>query len=287
MNIKQNEIIIGTMMSLATLIVIVGILWLGKSNFFVQGLPLNMLVENAAGVSQGDEVYFRGLKIGTVRDAQIADHSILLKLKLEGISGIPKDSKFTIKDYSLVGGKIIEIDPGNSDNYLSAGDTVVGHTAEGMTELLSDIRSFKPAINKILTNIDSLTGKTTLHKLNSTLQKMNLVIANIQGLLNGDVKETFASVNEIASGNKEKISKLFDSLNENSQELHKLLGVANSTTKRLDSLLSKLNNKKGTLSALAKNDSLYENLNKAAASIDSLAKDIKRNPKKYFEVKVF
>jgi phospholipid/cholesterol/gamma-HCH transport system substrate-binding protein len=287
MNIKQNELIIGAMMSLATLIVIVGILWLGKSNFFVQGLPLNLMVKNAAGVSQGDEVYFRGLKIGTVRDAELSDGSILLKLKLEGIASIPKDSKFTIKDYSLVGGKIIEIDPGASHQNLNPEDTVWGYTAEGMAELITDIRSFKPAIQKVLTNMDSLTGKTTLRKLNLTLHKMNDAVESIRKLLNGDVKETFTNVNEITSENKEKISELFTSLNENSTELKNLLGTANATTLKLDSLLSKLNNKKSTLSALATNDSLYENLTKAANSIDSLAKDIKKNPKKYLKISIF
>ncbi len=287
MNIKQNELIIGAMMSLATLIVIVGILWLGKSNFFVQGLPVNLLVKNAAGVSQGDEVYFRGLKIGTVRNAELSNGSILLKLKLESIAIIPKDSKFTIKDYSLVGGKIIEIDPGNSSQNLNPEDTVWGNTAEGMADLVSDIRSLKPALQKILTNVDSLTGSTTLKKLNLTLYKMNETVESINKLLNGDVKETFANVNEITSENKEKIAKLFSSLNQNSTELKNLLGTANAATLRLDSLLTKLNNKKSTLSALTTNDSLYENLNKAAASIDSLAKDIKKNPKKYFKVNVF
>ncbi len=287
MNIKQNELIIGSMMSLATLIVIVGILWLGKSNFFVQGLPINMLVENAAGVSQGDEVYYRGLKIGTVRDAQLADNAILLKLKLEGVSKIPANSKFTIKDYSLVGGKIIEIFPGNSKETLSAGDTVKGFTEQSLTDLLSDFRTLKPQIERVLANIDSLTGKNTLAKINLTATELNRTIRDIRNLINGEIKETFASTKEISSENKEKIASLFNSLSKSAERLKILLNSATNVTVKFDSILTKLNNSKGTLSSLAENDSLYTNLNKAAAAIDSLAKDIKKNPKKYFEVKVF
>jgi phospholipid/cholesterol/gamma-HCH transport system substrate-binding protein len=57
--------------------------------------------------------------------------------------------------------------------------------------------------------------------------------------------------------------------------------------KELNELMSRINRGEGTLGKLAKNDSLYNNLNSSAASLDRLLKDLESNPKRYVHFSIF
>jgi phospholipid/cholesterol/gamma-HCH transport system substrate-binding protein len=55
----------------------------------------------------------------------------------------------------------------------------------------------------------------------------------------------------------------------------------------LEGLLARLERGEGTLGQLVANDSLYNNLNRAAESVHLLATDVRENPKKYLTVEIF
>ena len=59
-----------------------------------------------------------------------------------------------------------------------------------------------------------------------------------------------------------------------------------SVTNRLDELVNRLNQGEGTAGQLLKDKQLYENMNKTVTEMQSLLADIRRDPKKYLNVKV-
>jgi len=65
-----------------------------------------------------------------------------------------------------------------------------------------------------------------------------------------------------------------------------LFNRLNSATNRLDALMTKLNNGEGTAGQLLQNKQLYENIDKVAAEVHGLVADIRKDPKKYLNVKV-
>ena len=62
---------------------------------------------------------------------------------------------------------------------------------------------------------------------------------------------------------------------------------ADKSLKELNILLAGINKGQGTLGKLAKNDSLYVNLNKSSEDLDKLLKDLRINPKRYIHFSVF
>jgi phospholipid/cholesterol/gamma-HCH transport system substrate-binding protein len=62
---------------------------------------------------------------------------------------------------------------------------------------------------------------------------------------------------------------------------------ADKTLKELSVILARINEGKGTLGKLAKNDSLYNNLNNSAADLDKLLADLRLNPGRYVHISVF
>ena len=57
-------------------------------------------------------------------------------------------------------------------------------------------------------------------------------------------------------------------------------------TRRLDDLVDKLNEGQGTAGQLLKDKQLYENMNKTVNEMQALLADIRKDPKKYLNVKV-
>jgi phospholipid/cholesterol/gamma-HCH transport system substrate-binding protein len=62
---------------------------------------------------------------------------------------------------------------------------------------------------------------------------------------------------------------------------------ADRSLKQLNIFLSKINEGQGTLGKMAKNDSLYNNLNKSSADLERLLKDLRINPERYIHFSVF
>ena len=60
----------------------------------------------------------------------------------------------------------------------------------------------------------------------------------------------------------------------------------NAVTERFDQLLTKLNDGQGTAGQLLKDKQLYENMNGAVGDFRALMGEIRKNPKKYLNVKV-
>jgi phospholipid/cholesterol/gamma-HCH transport system substrate-binding protein len=287
MKTKSNEFIIGIVVLSAFSILLFSIIWLGKSNFLSKGININLIVENANGIQKGDEVYFRGVKIGSVFDEIITNGGIILKLKIEKFIPIPKDSKFEITDFSLISGKAIEITPGISDINLKSNDTVVGNVVYNVNQAISSLKDLYPKIDKVLINLDSLTNQDTKNKVEFTLKNFDLLISHIKSQIDGNLNDILLNVNDITANNKKSIDTLMGSLHNNSAELSQFLILSSKTVEQIGQLIDNINQGKGSLGNFVVNDSLYINLNHSIMSLDSLITDIKQNPKKYLSIKVF
>ena len=65
-----------------------------------------------------------------------------------------------------------------------------------------------------------------------------------------------------------------------------LFNRLNSVTERLDTLVTKLNDGEGTAGQLLKDKQLYENMNSAVGDLRSLIADIRKDPRKFLNIRV-
>jgi phospholipid/cholesterol/gamma-HCH transport system substrate-binding protein len=83
----------------------------------------------------------------------------------------------------------------------------------------------------------------------------------------------------------QKGSTFADSLN--AMRLGQTVNQLNSSIAGLQGVIKEINQGKGTLGKLAKDDSLYVNLDRTAANIALLMADMKLNPKRYVHFSLF
>ena len=65
-----------------------------------------------------------------------------------------------------------------------------------------------------------------------------------------------------------------------------LFNRLNSTSERFDQLVARLNEGQGTVGQLLKDKQLYENMNGAVSDLRTLVAEIRKDPKKYLNVKI-
>jgi phospholipid/cholesterol/gamma-HCH transport system substrate-binding protein len=155
------------------------------------------------------------------------------------------------------------------------------------TAVASDLSRGRGTAGRLLTDTavyDALQG--SLDRLNVILKDINTGEGSLGRLLRDDA---FAKSLTSASGN---LDELTGKLNRGEGTVGKLMTDAelfdrlNAVADRLDQLTARLNQGQGTAGQLLQDKLLYENMNRAASELLALIQDIRKNPRKYLNMKV-
>ena len=205
---------------------------------------------------------------------QLADVAEGATQSLEQLNGMLKDmraGKGTV-------GKLFTDDQLYSEinRFVDSAETVTGMLARGdgtLGGLLKDPAAYK-SLNAALADLQNIT------------RRINAGEGSLGRLLND---ETLAKSLTSASGN---IDQVTGRLNRGEGTLGKLLTEKelydrfNALTDRVDRLVTALEKGEGTVGQLLQDKQLYDNINSAASEMRALLGDIRKDPKKYLNVRV-
>ncbi|EAZ79595.1 MlaD family protein [Algoriphagus machipongonensis] len=110
---NKRNVIVGIFVFVGIAILVAGVLTLGgQQKKFVKAIHLKAVFDDIGGLQAGNNVWFSGVKIGTVRKINFYGDSqveIEMNVEEEVVEFIRKDSKATISSDGLIGNKIIVI----------------------------------------------------------------------------------------------------------------------------------------------------------------------------------
>jgi phospholipid/cholesterol/gamma-HCH transport system substrate-binding protein len=110
---NKRSVMVGIFVFIGIAILVVGILTLGgQQKKFVKAIQLRAVFDDIGGLQTGNNIWFSGVKIGTVRKINFygnAQVEIEMNVEEEVVEFIRKDSKATISSDGLIGNKIIVI----------------------------------------------------------------------------------------------------------------------------------------------------------------------------------
>jgi phospholipid/cholesterol/gamma-HCH transport system substrate-binding protein len=114
---NRRQITVGIFIFLGLLIFIVAIFTLGgQRKAFVKSIALNVVFDDIQGLKTGNNVWYSGVKIGTIKKIQFYGNSqvqVTVSIEEEAHKYIHKDAKASISSDGLIGNKIIVITGGN------------------------------------------------------------------------------------------------------------------------------------------------------------------------------
>lgn len=285
-NLRATEIKVGITVLMGLLVFIWVLGWAKNFNLTSSDKQVKVRFSKVSGLEIGNTVTVNGVREGHVKEFFIQGPSVIVTLSINNEVQLKKDAEFSLESTDLMGGRKIEVNPGNSNEALDLNEIHNGNyitDIAGMISLFSDIQdkisiianeSVKTlkGINSLLEDKQFIEGlRTSIVNLNNLTAKLDRVITENQQ----NLKEITESTKEITTDTKNLIK-------DNKEKVEITLTNLNSVMLRSDSLLTSLNyltnetiSGENNLGRILYNDSLYYNLINTMESISELTRLLK------------
>ncbi|RVT99851.1 MCE family protein [Mucilaginibacter limnophilus] len=163
---RKRAILVGIFIALGLVIFVVGVLTLGSSQkTFGKNIQVRSNFTDVAGLKKGSNIWFSGVKVGTVKDIRFTNASqvdVIMTIDANVQQYIHRNAQAKISSDGLIGNKIIVIDGGSpqapmiqdgdmlqSEKLLSTEDMMTT-LQENNKNLLAITRDFKQLSGQIL-----------------------------------------------------------------------------------------------------------------------------------------
>lgn len=257
----RRKVTVGVFVFLGLLIFVLGIFTLGsQKKTFVKSFTVDVVFNDIQGLKAGNNVWFSGVKIGTIRKIQFFGTSqvqVFLNIEEEAHKYIHKDATASISSDGLIGNKIIVVTGGNPKQpFVEDGDRLVASN----TLSTDDIMKTFQVNNKNLVDVTS----------DFKILSKNLVEGKgAAGALLADeqIANNFKAIVQNLKTTTESASKMALDLNTFSRKLNYKGGLADkmlTDTTVFAQLQASINELKKTASSAS---ALTDNLNKASSKL--------------------
>src|SRR5688572_14513305 len=103
----KRTVIVGMFIFFGIVILVTAVLTLGgRKNAFEKTINLNAVFNDVSGLQKGNNVWFSGIKVGTVKKVQLSGYGqidVEMKIKKQSMKYIHRDAKVKIGSDGLIG----------------------------------------------------------------------------------------------------------------------------------------------------------------------------------------
>lgn len=296
----SNEVKVGITVLLAVLVAIVGFRFMRDMPIFRQSMVISATFDRADGISNGSQVYIRGVRVGSVNRVVLTSQSdVQISMRIDTEIPIPSDSQARLTSLGIVEGKSIVIELGSSTDYVQTGDEISGIYSETMMEVLgqkgeelgddvsntiAELNLFLRQLNETLDDDARTTLDETLAGARDAVRQISTILTNKQDELDSAIdsgSRMLAQLDTLASDSRPRVDSLMATLEQNIADLETVRIELESATGNLNEILEKVNHGEGTLGRLVNDPSMYENLDSLTVELNKLIKGINENPGRY------
>jgi len=163
---NRKSIIVGIFLALGLVIFVVGVLTLGSAQkTFSKSIHISATFDDVAGLKKGNNVWFSGVKVGTISDVRFTGPSqVFVRMSVDEASQqyIHRNAGVKISSDGLIGNKIIVIDGGSPQapivqdgdvlqtEKIASTDDMLKTLQQNNVNLLSITKDFKELSHRIL-----------------------------------------------------------------------------------------------------------------------------------------
>ncbi len=250
---------------------------------------VTILFPKINNISIGSRVVLRGVQVGVVKNISLSSNGVSVTCKISLPFKLRKNTIFKISTANMMGENQIEIIPSENGDMVSYDDYVFkGKNGLSVSEMMIKL-------NKISDNIGEAFSNSLIKKINNTIENINKSAKSISEIINKkqmenlteDIQNITRSIDSLINQNSPKIKEIINKSDltvENMIEIQDSLKILLS---KINSIASDARNNDNNLNNFIKNKDLYDSFLRSSAKFDSLIDDIRKNPERYINVKVF
>ncbi len=296
---RRNEVTVGILIMASIIVLVLGTLWLARGGL-KSGYPLYTRFAWGQNLKQGQPVLLAGVSVGYVGDVNLRRDGFLdVMLRIDDQYTVPKGSTATVKAVGIFGDVAVGLTPPVPVPTASyaPGDTVPpGPPSADVTQIMDRVDSIGTEVSVLLHAMQTQVIEAgTLKQINTTLANTAKLSAQLQGVVaeqNRNMTQTLASFRDAAghlsnSLDSVQVSATVANLRQTSENAARLSANLDSTNTAIRALLAQAQHGNGTIGKLMTDSLLYTDMRRLLQQADSLLADMKANPRKYINLKIF
>jgi phospholipid/cholesterol/gamma-HCH transport system substrate-binding protein len=261
-SLKRRAVIVGLFLLFGLVILVAGIMVLGNmSDRFIKKFNLITVFEEVNGLQAGNNIWFSGVKVGTIKSLSFYGKSQVLvdmQIDREAQSHIRKDAHTKISTDGLIGNKIVVIFGGSDEApAVKERDTLLSEKTLGTEDMMITLQENNKNLLAITGDIKAITGKirngegtlgriltddTLYSQIGQTVEKLNRTASNAEKM-SASLAEYTGKMNTKGNLANDLVTDtvLFNSLTSTINELRRIVDSAAGITANLQKAASGLN----------------------------------------------
>ena len=298
---RRDEVLVGIFLTVAVAIALLGTLWLVRGGLS-SGYPLYARFAWGQNLKPGQPVLLAGVNVGAVADVTLRDDGFLdVVLRVNDDVKVPKNSVASVKPVGIFGDAAIALTPkGPSPVSYSPGDTVpVGPADTDIQAIMNRVDSIGATVQVMTKAInadlvasggikDMRRSLANAAQMTASAAKLSAQLNAIAAEQNRNLTATMASLRRAVSAvDSAKIDSTMKNFQTSSATLTKIAQNLDSTSRHANNIIAGLERGEGTAGKLLKDTLLYRDLRGLVTQADSVMADLKANPKKYINLRIF
>ena len=284
---RGNELRVGVTLTIAGLVLVFGILWLGGLKFGDDAYAFKVVFSEVAGLVVGDRVTVAGISSGEVLDLVLSEGRVVAEISLDRGVRVPIDSRISVSTYGLIGAKVVAIRPGVSDEFIEGGATVAGYYEKGLGDVVAEMGEALIEIRQVLRAADeALSDVENRRRVSETLENASVATGDLV-IAVSDFKATAADLRSFVEQNQGGAASSVDSLHVASARMAELMTDLQTISASLDSMVSRIESGKGSLGKAIADEDAYDQFVAAVKEVRELVAEIRKNPKTFVRFSIF
>jgi len=295
---RKRSVTVGLFVLIGIIILVAGIFIIGgQQNRFGGAVRISAVFDNVGGLKKGGNVWFSGVKIGTIREVNFTKQSkveIVMVINNASREYVRQDAVAVISSEGFIGNKMIVIEGGSSNvPYIEEGDEL--HSKEGndteammatlqvnnqnLVAITGDIRNLSERIRRgegtigafftdsmMAVNTKAMMANLNQAAINSKRVSENLVkfsaqLNNKSGLANELLTDTI----------------VFQSLKSSIAQLEDVTQNASDLTQNLSIASSKFNDKNNALGLMLNDPKMAEQVQRTMNNLELSTQKLDKN----------
>jgi phospholipid/cholesterol/gamma-HCH transport system substrate-binding protein len=295
---RTREIQVGATVLVALGVTLWGVTWLKQLSLARRVRVWHVTFPQTGGLSTSDEVQVNGLRKGNVQSVALVRDHVSVDLALASDIALTTDCRVAVRNVGMMGEKVIAVDLHASGAPYAATDTIPGIYEKGIPEVMAGVGGTIDAISELATQLKALADALdkngnltqTLTNLHDTSEELKAAVVENRAQLRLTIANFNASsrtVKSLTTDREAELRKALDSFERSAAGLERLTLRLDSLRATLQSVSGKVDRGDGSLGKLVNDPRLYDEARQTVTELKALIADIKTNPKKYVQVKVF
>ena len=283
-----NEVKVGITLTVAGLLLVAGILWLGGFSFGESRYGFSIMFTEVSGLVAGDKVTVAGLDAGEIISLQLAPFGkVIAEVEVDNDIRIPVDSRITVASYGLIGAKVISVIPGGSDVYIEQGAVVQGVYEKGLGDVVHAMGEALTGIQAVLKSADEiLTDQEGKDLIKEALVNANAASFDLRQAT-ADLSVMATELRAFVSEKKDPAGEAIDAMESAIVGFAEVTGELKIISASLDSIVRRVEGGEGTLGKLVNEDQVHDEFLAAIKEVRELVAAIRDNPNSFVRFSLF